>query len=71
MKKDNFTKQSNAIKPILAVVLFNSQILLSELDFQRRFYENFYQFNKITGLGKKYRETELKIRICSRLLNYC
>ena len=71
MKNDNSTKQSNASKPMLAVVLFNNEKKLEELDFERRFYENFYQFNKSTGLGKIYRQTELKIRICSRLLNYC
>mgnify|MGYP000163816328 CR=1 FL=1 len=71
MKKANSTKKSNASKPMLAVVLFNNEKKLEELDFERRFYENFYQFNKSTGLGKIYKQTELKIRIVSRLLNYC
>lgn len=70
-KHSENTEPSNSTKPVLAVVLFNCQKILEELDFERRFYEDFYQFNKSTGLGKIYRQTELKIRICSRLLNYC
>jgi hypothetical protein len=65
------TEPSNSTKPVLAVVLFNNENKLKELDYERRFYENFYQFNKTTDLGKIYRQTELKIRICSRLLKYC
>ena len=68
---ENTAESGNKSKPLLAVVLFNSEKKLEELDFKRRFYENFYQFNKKTGLGKIYRQTQLKIRICSRLLNYC
>ena len=68
-KKNLKTEQSNSTKPMLGVVIFNCQKKLEELDFERRFYENFYQFNKKTGLGKIYRQTELKIRICSRMLN--
>lgn len=50
------------------VILFNCEKQLEKLYFKRMCYENFYQFNKETGLGKIYKQTELKIRICNRLL---
>lgn len=50
------------------LILFNCEKMLEKLDFKRMSYENFYQFNKATGLGKIYKQIELKIRICNRLL---
>lgn len=50
------------------VILFNCEKQLEKLYFKRMCYENFYQFNKETGLGKIYKKIELKIRICNRLL---
>lgn len=55
-------------KKQIAVILFNCEKMLEKLDFKRMSYENFYQFNKETALGKIYKQTELKIRICNRLL---
>lgn len=51
------------------LILFNCEKMLEKLDFKRMSYENFYEFNKETGLGKIYKQIELKIRICNRLLN--
>lgn len=56
------------MKTHIMKTLINNEKKLEELDFKRRFYENFYQFNKKTGLGKIYRQTQLKIKICGRLL---
>lgn len=55
-------------KKQIAVILFNCEKTLEKLDFKLISYENFYQFNKETGLGKIYKQIELKIRICNRLL---
>lgn len=49
--------------------LIDNEIRLKSLNYKRDFFENFYQFNKETGLGRAYRNIELKIRICNRIIN--
>ena len=43
---------------------------LGNLDKERGKFINFFQFNKQTGLGREYKNTELKVPLITRLLNY-
>mgnify|MGYP003495251579 CR=1 FL=1 len=54
---------------VLVDVLFCNEDLIKDIERKSRQFENWYLFNKITGLGRVYRQAELKVRICHRLLN--
>ena len=56
-------------KKIIKILIKNEEKLYN-LNFKRNLYENFYEFNKNTKLGKLYKETILKIKICYRILKF-
>lgn len=51
----------------LIELYFKNYNLLNDLEEKRKEYNDFFQFNKSTGLGGLYKQTKRKLTICERL----
>lgn len=61
-------KYSNCKRFKLVEIYFRCRNEEEELERKYNSFINFYEFNKSTGLGRKYKQLKLKIRILIRIL---
>jgi len=67
----NTTQNSTTPKftsTVLCDVLFRNEKIIKDIEFHSLRIENWASFSKETGVGKIYRQSQAKVRICKRLL---